>query len=138
MSLEGRIAIDVAFSDSTSSTGTQSLKKISLVDSTPYTAGKVAVLAGTISTAGVSFNTQGPLSYRNASGEAVSFANVSRIAFLASRNSYCLDPSNGGSSTIRSNGNASVADWSPEGPTIDISADFTSGTASYTLVLYGT
>jgi len=137
MSIEGRIAIDVNFADSSDATGVQSLKKISLVDTSSYSSGKVAVVTGTIGVSGTSINCASGLTYRDASGQVVQFSNVSRLAFQCSRDCTASDEDDT-YSRARSNGNAAVCDWKPAGQTITLEPQFTSGTASYTLVLYGT
>ena len=136
MSLEGRIAIDVNFADSSDSTGVQSLKKISLVDTTSYSSGKVAIVTGTVGTAAITI-VGNNLSYRNASGQLVAFTGFSRVAFQASRDCLATDADNA-DNRCRSIGNVSLCDWLPIGGSIDIEPKFTAGTASYTLVLYRT
>jgi hypothetical protein len=139
MSIEGRVAVDVSFADSATSGGVQSLKKITLSDTQAYTSGKVAIVTGTVGTAGATVFTQ-PMSpeYKDASGSVVSFSSVSALAFKCSRDCSVSDPDGVAGNRIRSNGSSCVTDWVPEGPNLSIEANFTSGTASYTLVLYGT
>jgi hypothetical protein len=135
MSIEGRIAIDVNFADSSDATGVQSLKKISLVDTSSYSSGKVAIVTGTCGTAAVTIATA-PTSFKDAAGNAVSFSAVQRIAFAATPHAV-LDVGqshSGGDNSIRSkNGQVAVVDAS--GITF---AYTTAGTASYTVVIYGT
>ena len=135
MSIEGRIAIDVNFADSSDATGVQSLKKISLVDTSSYSSGKVAIVTGTCGTAAVSI-ALAPTSYRDASGGFVSFSVVSRIAFAANPSSSC--GADGEDEQVVSSGNrVSVTDVST--PTsFSVARIGTSGTAAYTLVMYGT
>ena len=135
MSIEGRIAIDVNFADSSDATGVQSLKKISLVDTSSYSSGKVAIVTGTCGTAAVSI-ALAPTSYRDASGGFVSFSVVSRIAFAANPSSYCgVD---GEDEQVVSSGNrVSVTDVS-QPTSFSVARIGTSGTAAYTLVMYGT
>ena len=82
MSIEGRIAIDVNFADSSDATGVQSLKKISLVDTSSYSSGKVAIVTGTCGTAAVSI-ALAPTSYRDSSGSGVWFYFVCGIVLSA-------------------------------------------------------
>lgn len=135
MSIEGRIAIDVSFADTDTSTGVQSLKKITLVDTTSYTTGKVAIVSGTCGTAGVSISVA-PSTYRDASGSLVSLAAVERIAFAATP-AASIDTGQrfGGSDNVITsrNGQISIVDV----PYVSF-VYTTAGTASYTLVLYGT
>jgi hypothetical protein len=135
MSIEGRIAIDVNFADSSDATGVQSLKKISLVDTTSYISGKVAIVTGTCGTAAVTIAVA-PTVYRDASGSVVSFSAVSRIAFAANPQASCAVP--GEDENIVSSGNrASVTDV--QNPSsLSVRKTGTSGTAAYTLVMYGT
>ena len=137
MSIEGRIAGDVSFADSATSGGVQSLKKITLTDTTPYTSGKVAIVTGTAGTAAVAISVQ-PSAYKDASGNLVSFNSVERVVFLSSQN--CLvEEADTQSQVARSLGRVSVGDCSPSAQQIfNISPQYSAGTASYTLVLYGT
>jgi hypothetical protein len=135
MAIDGRINVDVLFHDTD---GTTSLKVVSLEDSTAYTTGKVAIASGTVGTA-----TQilGLSSYRNAAGEEVTFSTANRVAFrsVGAEGRFLLATSPFELFGAVSNGNLAVS---------DIPAGFTStagyrvktsgGTASYTLVLYGT
>jgi hypothetical protein len=135
MAINGRMNVDVLFHDTD---GTTSLKVVSLEDSTEYTTGKVAIVTGTCGTAGATVfpsNTQ----YKDSVGNVVAFAQVSRVAFTSSRPCELLD--NGEQKTIAwSAGNVSLNDYSVAAGEdyFAITPVFTSGTASYTLVLYGT
>ena len=135
MSIEGRIAVDVSFADTATSSGVQSLKKITMVDTTSYATGKVAIVAGTCGTAAVTISTT-PTVYRDSSGSLVSFAALERVAFSATPSATVdVQPRNsGGDNSITSrNGQISVVD----APAVSF-VYTTAGTASYTLVLYGT
>lgn len=135
MSIEGRIAVDVGFSDSTAGTGSQSMKRLSLASTDSYTSGKVAIVSGTCGTAAVAVAVA-PSTYIGSSGAAVSFATVSRFAFAASAAAVCSEAS--GSGLAISGGNrVSVCD-SRSGGTAGFNVSAYSGTASYTLVIYGT
>jgi hypothetical protein len=131
MSIEGRIAIDVGFTDTYTASAVQSVQRISLASTDAYTTGKVAVISGTCGTSAVSISVS-PTSYRDAGGALVSFSNVTKVAFQSSRECTYED----GFNTLRSQV-ASV--FSPVGePSIAVNVTGTSGTASFTLVLYGT
>lgn len=142
MTIEGRIAVDVGFSESTSSSGVQSLKRLSLTDATSYTTGRVAIITGTCSTNAVSIS-YAPTTYKDSSGAAVSFSTVSRIAFsaTASGSAYarCADW-NVDAAVFSSGGRVAVTDVdvAQGGNTFSVNVMGTSGTASYTLVMYGT
>lgn len=135
MSLEGRIAIDVAFSDSAASTGTQSLKRLVLTSTDAYTSGKVALVAGTCGTAAVAVAVA-PSTYKDSSGSAVSFATVTRFAFAASAAAVCSEAA--GSGVAISGGSRVAVCDSRNGGTAGFNVSAYSGTASYSLVIYGT
>lgn len=139
--VRGRIAIDVQFWDSTSVAGAQSLKTISLQDSTEYTSGKVAVLTGTVGTVSATvFRTDFSTPYRDSSGSQVTFSpsEVQRVAVLSPQQLEvfvsgpdCILFPNGGRVAI------SDAPDDVDFITVRVPLNF-GGTASYTLVIYGT
>ena len=134
MAINGRINVDVLFHDTD---GTTSLKVVSLDDSTEYTTGKVAVVSGTVGTAAVLVQTQ-PTTYKNAAGEFVSFSNVSRIAFAATgKRLNCSDVNDTFIDSVDGYVATTLVSL-PGGDTFAVSPDVTAGTASYTLVMYGT
>jgi len=129
--VSGTISVNVEFRDTTTSSGVQSLKTVTLRDATEYTSGKVAIVTGTVGTSSVSVSTS-PTTYRDASGAFVSFANVDRVVCKASRPCNFED---GGTSIV----GQTLCVFSTTGtPDLDIQPGYSSGTASYTLVLYGT
>jgi hypothetical protein len=136
MSIEGRIAIDVSFADSATSSGVQSLKKISLTDTTSYTTGKVAVLTGTCGTAGVSISI--PPLYRNADGSMSTLTLPTRVAFSATGTNLARLSDVNLLRLQSKSGAVSVSDMEPADDNLSIEVVGTAGTASYTLVLYGT
>ena len=134
MGLDGRINIDVLFHDTD---GTTSLKVVSLEDSTAYTSGKVAVVSGTVGTNHQSISTA---SYRDAAGQEVTFSRITRVAIQSSGREvrYLMSSSPEAVAAITA-GNLAVSDISPVFPSLlNHRIRATSGTASYTLVLYGT
>ena len=138
MALDGRINVDVLFHDTD---GTASLKVVSLEDSTAYTTGKVAVVTDTTGTAVTTIQIA-PSQYLDASGTAVSIATVGRFVFACSR-AATVRFQNGPiiAAIAGSDGNrATVGELvlGAESPTVTVVPYFTAGTASYTLVLYGT
>jgi len=130
VSIRGRIAVDVQFADDDASDGAKSLKTISLQDATEYTTGKVAIVSGTVGTGGMSV-LPSTLSYRDASGQTVSMT-LTRLAMQ--------------SPTLCRVTTSSVTAWSRDGGPVvsnvqassSVVVSTTAGTASYTLVLYGT
>lgn len=128
MSINGSISVNALFHDTD---GTTSLKIVSLKSSDEYTTGKVAIVTGTVGTSAVSVSTS-PTTYRDASGAFVSFANVDRVVCKASRPCNFDD---GGTSIV----GQTLCVFSTSGtPDVGIVPNYSSGTASYTLVLYGT
>ena len=137
MSLEGRIAIDVGFTDSDSSTGVQSVQRIALTSTDAYTSGKVVVAAGTMTTAEAQIDFS-PSTFRDASGSLVSLASVSRYALACSRRAKMNDGSPN-MTAVSDADRVAVCEAGNTAATLVILLPlFTSGTASYTLVVYGT
>jgi len=140
MTIEGRIAIDVGFTDTHTTEGVSAVQRIALTETDSYASGKVAVLTGTITTAGTTFGSA--TGYRDASGNTVTFAEIARVAFKASQDSTLSDDA--GFLKIRSRtGRVAVAELrlgGGEALTLarTSSLTWTAGTASYTVVLYGT
>jgi hypothetical protein len=139
MAINGRINVDVLFHDTD---GTTSLKVVSLEGSTELTTGQVAIVTGTVGSASVTIQTS-PSTYRDASGAIVDLdANdgfIRRIAFQAVGTRCKLDFQGG--DLAYSSGAVSVIDTLgvvSGGDPLTIARDTTAGTASYTLVIYGT
>lgn len=135
MSLEGRIAVDVAFSDSATSTGTQSLKRLVVSSNDSYSSGKVALVTGTCGTAAVAIAVA-PSTYKDSAGAAVSFATVTRFAFSASAAAVCSEAA--GAGVAISGGNRVSLSDSRSAGTSGFNVSAYSGTASYSLMIYGT
>lgn len=132
MALNGRVSVDVVFQDTV---GTASLKVVSLQESDEYKTGKVAIVTGTCGTAAVTISTA-PTVYRDSSGALVSFAALERVAFSATPSAY-MDAQQrglGGDNVITSRGGQVAIVDTPAVTYVYTTA----GTASYTLVLYGT
>lgn len=141
MSLLGRFAIDVNFTDSTLGNLTKSVKTVALQHATEYSSGKVAVVTGTVGTAVVTVDCNAP-AFTDSSGAAVTFSSISRVAFSATgaANVRCASDqtdSLGYAMTVYSRANQIAVSESIEDNEFEIGVVGTSGTASYTLVLYG-
>lgn len=132
MAINGRINVDVLFHDTD---GTTSLKVVSLEDSTAYTTGKVAIVTGTCGTTSVNVAIS-PSSYRDSAGNLVTFASVARIAFAANPLSKCFPT--GQDEFVVSNNNQVAVTEIQSAVVFEVARIATAGTASYTLVLYGT
>ena len=136
MSIEGRIAIDVSFSDTASDTGMQALKRLALTSTDAYTSGQMVLVSGTCGTANVSVAVAAS-TYRDASGAIVTMNTVTRFAFACSRAAKCSDFV--GAVLYSDSGRVSVTDAANSAPaSYTIDPQFTSGTASYSLAVVGT
>ena len=136
MGLDGRINIDVLFHDTD---GTTSLKVVSLEDSTAYTTGKVAFVTGTCNTTGVTLNpySSSPVlnNYRDAEGQLVRFTTVDRLAFKASPEALLQQSL---ALSVRSRDDRMcIHDGLVNPLALEMQVRSTAGTASYTLMLYG-
>jgi ABC-type Fe3+-hydroxamate transport system substrate-binding protein len=138
MAIDGRINVDVLFHDTD---GTTSLKVVSLEDSTSYTTGKVAIVTGTVGTAVATvFRTDFSTPYRDSSGSQVTFSpsEVQRVAVLSPQQ---LEVVVSGPDCVLFPNGGRVAISDTPGNVDFITANVPlniGGTASYTLVIYGT
>lgn len=135
MSIEGRIAVDVGFTDSASSDGVQTVKRLSLTSTDSQTTGKVAIVTGTCGTAAVAIAVA-PSTYRDADGSLVSFTTVDRFAFAASAAARCAEATGSGAA-ISSASRVALSD-ARGGGTAGFNVSAYSGTASFTVVVVGT
>ena len=135
--VSGTISVNVEFRDTTTATGVQSLKTVTLREATEYTTGKVAIITGTAGTSAVNLGVLGTTTYRNASGSVVSFSAVTRLAFSWSGSSQrVLTEQTDTFFVLRSNsGSVAVTDVPASDVITEIGAG--SGTGTYTIVLYG-
>lgn len=140
MSLLGRFNIDVQFQEATASSGVTSMQTIALQHATEYDFGKVAVVTGTCGTAVVTVPVS-PTTYKDAAGNAVSFASVSRVAFSADAATLVACDGSGGCGvndwTIYSRANQIAVSEALETSQFSVHVFGTAGTSSYTLVMYG-
>lgn len=138
--IRGRFGIDVQFTDSTIVSGAQSLKTLTLQGATEYDFGKVALVSGTCGTAVVSVPVS-PSTYRDSGGNVISFASVSRVAFSASGPNLVACDGSGGCGiedwTIYSRAGQVAVSEALETVAFSINVYGTTGTAAYTLVMYG-
>jgi hypothetical protein len=132
MSINGRTNVDIVFHDMS---GTTSIKIIELESSDSQTTGKVAVVSGTHSTSSHTIQTNNT-GYYDASGTQVSFSNVTRIGLRTSRPMRLSDNQN--HVVIQSDANRVAFSECSESSNLTLTPTYTSGTASYTVFLYGT
>jgi hypothetical protein len=136
--VRGRIAVDVQFTDSTTSAGVQSLKTITMQDATEYTSGKVAIVTGTVGTAGATISPSSGTGYKNAAGDEIFMSSgVSRVAFSASPFAQAVGDE-GGEVVISRSARVAITEQVDVVSNQQWIISTTSGTASYTMVLYGT
>lgn len=135
MATRGKLAVDIQFTDSTTSAvGVNSMKTLAMQQSSEYTTGKVAIVSGTAGTATVSVPVA-PTTYKDSSGDAVSLSGVSWFSFRSSALASCTEVAGEGKCVSDDEMvTISVATGGTAG--FSIAAD--TGTASYTLAIYGT
>lgn len=131
--LRGKLAVDVQFVDSTSTDGVNSVKTLSHQHASEYTSGKVVTVSGTCGTSAVTIAVA-PSTYKDSTGEVVSLASVNWFAFRSSTVARCEERSGDGAATSDDDLLAvSIAN----GGTAGFEAYTFSGTAQFTLVVYG-
>lgn len=132
MSINGRTNVDIVFHDIS---GTTSIKIIELESSDSHSTGKVALVTGTHGSSSHTIQTTNT-GYYDASGTQVSFSNVTRIGLMASRPMRMSDNQN--DIVIQSDANRVSFSECSESGNLTLTPLYTSGTASYTVFLYGT
>lgn len=135
MSVRGKFAIDVSFFDRTASAGVSAMKAISLQDTGEYLDGKVAVVSGTVGTATATISVA-PCSYKDSAGNAVSFATINRVAIQADRRVILKNSAD--MAVISGPSLAAVSDAQDDAGPLRLFPGYTTGSATYTLVIYGT
>ena len=132
MSINGRISIDAIFHDTD---GTASINVVSLSESEEYSSGVVAVMtrtaSGVLQTLPIA-----PTTYRNAAGDVVYFSYVNHV-ILRSNSGTVVYADDRNSLVVASGKIASFATETDSNAS-DISIYADGGTASYTIILYGT
>jgi hypothetical protein len=141
MSLLGRFTIDVQFQEASAATAVSSMKTVALQHSTEYDFGKIAVVTGTVGTAVINVDCNAP-AYTDSTGDAVTFSSISRVAFSATGSTIVRCASDqldtvGYSMTLYSRSNQIAVSECIEDNEFEIGVNGTAGTATYTLVLYG-
>jgi hypothetical protein len=139
MSVKGRFGVEVLFTDAAVVDGAKSLKTIAISHATEYDFGKIAVVTGTVGTAATVMVNQSPTTYRNSAGDFVSFANISRVAFVASGTQLVRVTSgdSGQGLACSMSSMPSVANVDEDSGLEVAFVNATAGTSAYTLVMYG-
>ena len=87
MAVSGTINVSLSFLDSSSSTGVEAEKKVSLSSAHTYTTGVVAIVTGTVGTAVQAIDLSS-LGYRNAAGELVTISEIDHAGFRSDNEAY--------------------------------------------------
>jgi hypothetical protein len=135
MSIEGRIAVDIGYTDTYTAASVQSVQRITLSGAETYSSGAVAIIAGTVGTAITTINPYGANGYKNAAGAEVSFSSLHYLAIKGSDVSVRAFDGQGDAIVVYSDGQPAVSVIP-----VDISElrlKSINGTSAYTLVLYG-
>jgi hypothetical protein len=138
MSVKGRISVDVVFHDTD---GTNAINVVTMKSYSEYPSGKVASFSGTADENGFALPLS-PSTYRDASGQLVSFEYISTAAVKAESGELSFvywDPSADNQiQTVLRAGDISVINlfgvYYSNGPTV---FGRNGESASYTIILYG-
>lgn len=132
VSINGRTNVDIVFHDMS---GTTSIKIVEMESSDSQSTGKVAIVSGTHAQSSHTVQTTNT-GYYDASGSQVSFSNVTRVGLKTSRPMRLSDNQN--HVIIQSDSNRVSFSECSESGNFTLTPLYTSGTASYTVFLYGT
>lgn len=132
MSIEGRMTVDIVYHDKDGSV----LKVLEMEDTESHTTGKAALVTGTAGTNAVTINHTNT-GYSDATGTVVNFTTITRLALKSSRDAQLTD--NGNTMKIRSTSNRIAFSHSGGNcGNLTLTPNYTSGTSSYTVFIYGT
>lgn len=133
MAIEGSISVSFDFNDTASSTGVDVLKKVRLASNEAITAGKIAVVSGTVGTTLQTIDLTS-LTYRNAAGDLVTLAEIDRVAIQADRSVY-IELVDTGTKIHADDNKVSVSCVHNTDDTLWVYT--TSGTSSYAVAFHG-
>lgn len=133
MSINGRVNVDIVFHDQ--DTATNSIKIVELEATEPMTTGKVAILSGVAGTSHITIQ-HNNTGYYDSAGNEVGFSQIQRMAIKASRQMSLED--NQENTRICSCDNHMAYSQVSSTGNMKIIPHYTSGTASYTVFLWGT
>lgn len=133
MAVSGTINVSMSFVDTATSSGVQSEKKASLSSADVYTSGKVAVVTGTVGTAVQNIDLTS-LGYRDAAGNEVAISLVDQAGFV-SENEAFLQFVDIDIKVHSTDNHMAVTCVHNTDDTVRVYT--TSGTSSYTLLLFG-
>jgi len=130
MSIDGTFGISVVFHDRSG----ERIKVLQMADHQQYSTGKVAFITGTAGTAGTSIAVFPQSSYKDSTGNFVTFEYVTRAAFSASGNGAKFGRDDEGW-LVSKNNEVSVASFFQGDESRSVVA--LSGTVSFQLILFG-
>jgi hypothetical protein len=133
MSIAGRVNVDIVFHDSDDATN--SIKVIDVESSESQVTGKVAVIKGTAETSPITIQ-QGSTGYVDAAGQPVAFTAITRMGLQASREMTLEDSQ--ATARIRVGDNGVAYTHVNSTGDLTLTPNYASGTATYTVFLYGT
>lgn len=133
MSISGRINVDIVYHDK--DLATNSLKVVEAESSETHETGKVAIVRGTASTSHITIQ-HNNTGYTDAAGHPVTFSQITRIALKSSRKMTLED--NQGDTIILSSGDQLACSQIEANSNVKLTPKYTSGTAAFTVFLYGT
>jgi hypothetical protein len=137
MTIEGRIAVDIGYTDIYTAASVQSVQRITLSGAETYSSGAVAIIAGTVGTAITTINPYGATGYKNAAGTEVTFSSLHYLAINgADVQAKAYDAANATDAVVvYSDGQPAVSVIPVNIAELRLKAF--NGTSAYTLVLYG-
>lgn len=133
MAIEGSISVSFDFNDTASSTGVDVLKKVRLASNEAITAGKIAVVSGTVGTTVQNIDLTS-LTYRNAAGDLVTLAEIDRVAIQSEQSVY-IELVDTGTKIHADDNKVSVSCVHNTDDTLWVYT--TSGTSSYAVAFHG-
>lgn len=133
MAVSGTINVSMSFVDTATSSGVQSEKKVSLSSADVYTSGKVAVVTGTVGTTVQNIDLSS-LGYRDAAGNEVAMSLVDQAGFVSDNEAF-LQFVDIDIKVHSTDNHMAVTCVHNTDDTVNVYT--TSGTSSYTLLLFG-
>jgi hypothetical protein len=135
MTIEGRIAVDIGYTDTYTAASVQSVQRITLSGAETYSSGAVAIISGTVGTTITTINPYAATGYKNAAGTEVTFTSLHYIAINGSDVSVRAFDGEGDAVVVYSDGQPAVSVIPVNIAELRLKAF--NGTSAYTLVLYG-
>lgn len=137
--VSGFISVNLSLTDTTTLPTKTVLKTLALSEDTEITSGVVAIISGTVGTAGISVELL-PTTYRDASGSTVSYSEGSpptRIAFAAGNTNrvVLVDQDLAQLGLVSSSNRVAVTQWGSSSPNSGMTVQTLEGTNTYTIIV---